>query len=207
MYLVYNQALVFRSSSDILFYKLKKNEVTGLREWIQYNSIAERGSIYYIKGNARIQITTDEKIYFYFINEETLEPNLDNVMFNYMNCSQMMFGSKVKYGITWKINQRSFVIYRRKYLHNFKVNVVDENLEGSKGLELKSMDIFLCSKIDKVTMYDSMNFQEIGDLPITLLKTETREANQVIAIATCQNEEYLGIISGKNLIMNEQKIN
>jgi hypothetical protein len=31
MYLVYNQALVFRSSSDILFYKLKKNEVTGLR--------------------------------------------------------------------------------------------------------------------------------------------------------------------------------
>ena len=87
MYLVYNQALVFRSSSDILFYRLKKNEITGLREWVQYNSIAERGSIYYIKGNVRIQITTDEKIYFYFINEETLEPNLDNVMFNYMNCS------------------------------------------------------------------------------------------------------------------------
>ena len=177
MFLVYNQALVFRSSSDILFYKLKKNEVTGLREWKQYNSIAERGSIYYIKGNARIQITTDEKIYFYFINEDTLQPNLDNVMFNYMNCSQMMFGSKVKYGITYKINQRSFVIYRRKYLHNFKVNVVDENLEGSKGLELKSMDIFLCSKIDKVVMYDSMNFQEIADLPIKLLITETREAN------------------------------
>ena len=89
----------------------------------------------------------------------------------------MMFGSKVKYGITYKINQRSFVIYRRKYLHNFKVNVVDENLEGSKGLELKSMDIFLCSKTDRVVMYDSMNFQELGDLPISLFKTETREPN------------------------------
>ena len=104
MYLVYNQALVFRSSSDILFYKLVKNEVTEIREWKQYASIEARGSIYYIKGNVRIQITTDEKIYFYFINEETLEPVLDNVMFNYMNCSQMMFGSKVKYGITYKIN-------------------------------------------------------------------------------------------------------
>jgi hypothetical protein len=68
MYLVYNQALVFRSSSEILFFKLLKNEINGQREWKQYNSIAERGSIYYIKGNARIQITTDEKIYFYFIN-------------------------------------------------------------------------------------------------------------------------------------------
>jgi hypothetical protein len=98
-------------------------------------------------------------------------------MFNYMNCTQMMFGSKVKYGIAYKNFQRSFVIYRRKYLHNFKVNVVDENLEGSKGLELKSMDIFLCSKIDKVVMYDSLNFEELGDLPIKLLKTETREPN------------------------------
>ena len=162
MYLVYNQALVFRSSSDILFYRLKLNDVTGEREWKQYNSISARGSIYYIKGNVRIQITTDEKIFFYFIDEETLEPKLDNVMFNYMNCSQMMFGSRVKYGITYKINQRSFIIYRRKYLHNYQVNVVNENLEGSKGLELKSMDIFLCTKIDKVVMYDSLTFEEVG---------------------------------------------
>jgi hypothetical protein len=33
MYLVYNQALVFRSSSEILFYKLKLNDVTNEREW------------------------------------------------------------------------------------------------------------------------------------------------------------------------------
>lgn len=62
---------------------------------------------------------------------------------------------------------------------------MSENLEGSKGLELKSMDIFLCSKIDKVVMYDSMTFEELGDLPVKLLKTETREANEVIALAAC----------------------
>jgi hypothetical protein len=47
----------------------------------------------------------------------------------------------------------------------------------------------------------------VGELPVKLLKTETREPNEVIALSACQNEEYLGIISGKNLIMNEQKTN
>ena len=54
---------------------------------------------------------------------------MENVMFNFMNCNQMMFGSKVKYSVTYKTNQRSFDIYRRKYWHDFKVPVSDENLE------------------------------------------------------------------------------
>jgi len=37
----------------------------------------------------------------------------------------MMFGSKVRYCITYKTNQKSFDIYRRKYEHDFRVNVVD----------------------------------------------------------------------------------
>jgi hypothetical protein len=43
--------------------------------------------IYFIKGNKRIQVTTDEKVYFYLIDPVTFEPTLENVMFNYMNCS------------------------------------------------------------------------------------------------------------------------
>ena len=31
-------------------------------------------------------------------------------------------------------------------------------------------------------MYDSTTFKEVSKIPITLLKTETREPNQVIAI-------------------------
>jgi hypothetical protein len=103
-----------------------------------YETINSRGFIYYIKGNIRIQITADDKIYFYLIDKKTLMPTLENVMYNYMNCSQMMFGSKVRYGITYKTNQKSFVIYRRKYEHNFKVPVASENYEGAKGLEIKS---------------------------------------------------------------------
>ena len=188
MYLIYNTALISRSSDEILFFKIKVNDITGRREWKQYNSIHIRGFIYYIKGNVRIQITTDEKIFFYLIDEETCEPILENVMYNYMSCSTMMFGSRVRYGITYKINDKSFNIYRRKYEHEYMVNVRSENLEGAKALEIKSMNLFLVTKVDRVVMYDSTSYKHVGDLPIVLLKTETREPNGVLAIQRDEND-------------------
>ena len=101
MYLLFDQALVTRSSSSILFFKIDPE--TG--DWTQYHKFEKmRGKIYFIRGNVRIQVTTDEKVYFYLIDKETFEPKLENVMFNFMQCSQMMFGAKVRYGITYKAN-------------------------------------------------------------------------------------------------------
>ena len=76
---------------------------------------------------------------------ETYEVALENVMNNFMNCSIMMFGAKVKYGITFKTNEKSFDVYRRKYVHDFKVNTVAEDMDGSRGLPIESMDAFLVS--------------------------------------------------------------
>lgn len=49
-------------------------------------------------------MTTGEKIYFFLIDPVTFEPMLENVMANFMGCSEMMFGSRVRYGITYKTN-------------------------------------------------------------------------------------------------------
>lgn len=68
MYLVYNTALIARSSSQILFFKIEYDEVSDTNQWKQYAVINKRGFIYYIKGNVRIQITCDDKIYFYLID-------------------------------------------------------------------------------------------------------------------------------------------
>ena len=203
MYLVYNSALIARSSSDILFFKIVTDEDTGDRKWTQYDVKHVRGFIYYIKGNVRIQIVTDDKIYFYLIDKETFECIYENVMFNFMNCSQMMFGCKVRYSVCYKTNQRSFDIYRRKYEHDFKVPISSENLEGSIGLELIKNHSFLVSKIDKVMMVDSETFLPYDEIPIKLLKADTREQNEVIAMKKSADEEFIGIISGKILIMNE----
>jgi hypothetical protein len=90
-----------------------------------------RGQVYFIRGNVRIQIVTDEKVYFYMIDKETFMPTLENVMYNYMSCSVMMFGSLVRFGITYKSNQPGFTIYTRKYFHNFKCAISNKNYEGA----------------------------------------------------------------------------
>lgn len=54
-----------------------------------YQSIMKVGqnTIYFINGNVRIQIVTEEKIYYYLIDRKTLQATLVYVMFNYMKCS------------------------------------------------------------------------------------------------------------------------
>lgn len=42
-----------------------------------------------------------------------------------------MFGSKVKYCITYSQNQADFNIYKRRYEHGFKSTLLDENLNQS----------------------------------------------------------------------------
>lgn len=73
-----------------------------------------------------------------------------------------MFGSKVKYGITYKQNQQSFDIYRRKYLHDFKVPVTSHNLEGSMGVLLEKYNAFIVTHIDKIYLYCAFTFKELG---------------------------------------------
>lgn len=69
-----------------------------------------------------------------------------------------MFGSKVRYGITFKTNQKSFDIWSRQYEHGFNANVVKENLDGSIGLAIESMDAFLIGKGNEVKFYDVDTF-------------------------------------------------
>lgn len=69
------------------------------------------------------------------------------------------------------------------------------------------MNVFIVSKVDKVLMFDVDTFKKRGEIPIKLLKADTREPNEVIGMAVSQCENYLAIISGKNLIRNAQSQN
>lgn len=92
MFLINETALMVRSSSQILFYKREIDKFTGSKDWINYFTIEMGGNIFFIKGNNRIQIVTDDKIYFYKVDSESYMPELENVMSNFMDCSNMMFG-------------------------------------------------------------------------------------------------------------------
>jgi hypothetical protein len=119
----------------------------------------------------------------------------------------MMIGSMRKYSITYKQNEQNFDIYQRKRLHNLRVQVNDGNFEGSKSIEIVSSNLICVSHIDKVLILDNETYVEVGTLPIKLLPTTTREPNLVIGIEKSEDEEWIAVISGKNLVMDEQKQN
>jgi hypothetical protein len=76
MVLVYNKILVIKSSGKILFMKMEYNEVLMRKQWKLYKEFEIRGFIYHIKGNIRLQVTADDKIYFFLIDQETLDVTL-----------------------------------------------------------------------------------------------------------------------------------
>lgn len=96
--------LVTRCSDSVNFFKLETLDKDDPHKyWINYHIVNDlRGNIFYQRGNVRIQITTDSKIFFYLIDKITFEPSLENVMNNFMKCSQMMFGAKVRNCVTFK---------------------------------------------------------------------------------------------------------
>jgi hypothetical protein len=56
-------------------------------------------------------------------------------------------------------------------------------------------------------MYDSETFEFIGELPIKLLPTESREINEIISIAASEDDKQVAVISGKYLVGGMQKTN
>lgn len=87
MYIFKNKVMIVRSSANVLLFKLEENEYSGNMDWKEYSKLNLKGQLYYVKGNKRFQIVTDEKIYFYLLDPETFEPILENTIYNFMECT------------------------------------------------------------------------------------------------------------------------
>ena len=82
----------------------------------------------------------------------------------------MMFGAKVRFGVTFKANQPDFTIYTRKYGHNFKVPVDLTDHEGAIGATLKSLSRYVIAHGINLTIYDQHTFKNNREkrTPITV---------------------------------------
>ena len=80
-------------------------------------------------------------------------------------------------------------------------------MEGSKGVEIKSMEMLCVTVRDKIKLMDTTHFKECGEIPITLFKSESREETQVLSMQLCQNEQYLAVLTGLRLINDRTQIN
>ena len=96
----------------------------------------------------------------------------------------MLFGSRVRYGITYKTNQRGFDVWTRRFNHDFNVNTQSLDYNGAIGLPMESMNKFIVGKLCDIKFYDIDTHLEDTDLTITvpLLKSETREPAEIIGL-------------------------
>ena len=94
MFLITNKYLMVRNSTEILFFMLEEDEDTEVRSWIKYFRIPSRGQIYYVRGTTRIQVITDDKIFFYGLDLETNEP--------FLKKGPLFFANRSPLGIEYK---------------------------------------------------------------------------------------------------------
>lgn len=153
-------------------------------------------------------MTTDEKIYFYIIDKVTLEPRLENVMYNFMGCSQMMFGPKVRYSITYKANEPNFTIYTRKYFHNFKVAINAENYEGALGGDLGRSQEYLLAEKRRLCVYDNASFERKYQMPLPTHPAGGHSAHdlEILYMGVSANQQKIGTALGRYILKDQKEI-
>ena len=87
-------------------------------------------------------------------------------------------------------------------MHNLKVCVDNDEMEGAFGVNMISLNIFLVAKDNWIKIFDSNTFEQHGSVPIKLLVSETREPNEIIGLCKSKCERWIAVITGKNLVMN-----
>lgn len=134
-------------------------------------------------------------------------PTLENVMYNFMQCSQMMFGPRVRYSITYKANEPGFLIYTRKYYHNFKVAITSKNYEGALGANLGKTNEYVLAEKTKLCIYDNSTFdcKYQVDVP-TARDSKPNASHEILYMGVSKNEEKIGVILGYFLIKDQKEI-
>jgi hypothetical protein len=104
-------------------------------------------------------------------------PQLENVMQNYTSCNNMMIGPARRFAIIFAVGEKAFSIFRRKYNHNFRVQIDKNNLEAQKAVEIASSNLIFVSNTSEILIFSNLTLSPCGTIPIPLLDSETREPN------------------------------
>ena len=157
--LIKNKILVARSSQNILFFRQEWDEDEELKLWNQYHCIRSRGFISSERKSKYFQVIEDEYIKFYkFEDEKNFHPVLQNVMYNFTQSSMLLFSEDQKFCISFKTNQQDLSLYKRKMIHDFKVNQDQSCYENALGVSIVGGVGFIVAVNDTLTTYDQITF-------------------------------------------------
>ena len=70
----------------------------------------------------------------------------------------MMFGTRVRYAITFKAGEPDICIYQRKYFHHFMAQLSAENHEDAYGCNISELNYYAIAKKQSIKIYDLSDF-------------------------------------------------
>ena len=106
-----------------------------------------------------------------------------------------MFGSRVRFAISYKTNQPGLMVFTRNYFHNFKVTINTENYEGAIGLNMSTKRRYVMARGLHVGICHQKTFKEEQSFDIY-----SHFANSCVLYMTFnKNEKYLGLSVGIKL--------
>lgn len=112
-----------------------------------------------------------------------------------------MFGSRVRYGISYKTDQPGFTIYTRKYFHNFKVAIDSGNYEGTIGANLGSMNAYVIAREDLIRIVDFIDFSVIQSWHVSKSEKDT----QILFLNVSHDQRRIGVVIGRYGIIDEKE--
>jgi hypothetical protein len=124
----------------------------------------------------------------------------------------MMFGARVRFGVTFKANQPGFTIYTRKYYHNFKVTVTAKNHDGAKGVNLKSQHKYIIAEGLNAIIYDEATFREVDRFTVPVTEDDNEdEALEILYMVASGNgkdgdDQRIGMSVGRQLIKDMEEV-
>lgn len=112
----------------------------------------------------------------------------------------MIIDNKSNLCFTYKQNQDSFSIIKRRYDHGFHEIIDHQSREGFNGQNYPTKNIFVTSDTNYIYIHAEDTFQIMNRVQVPIAKSDTDDCMEIITSKTSQDESLLAVLVGKNLI-------
>lgn len=134
-----------------------------------------------MNGDYKFQMILDEKILIYKLEPigtgSRFIPVLENSMYNFMGCSQILMSKNGQFAVSFKFHQNNLHLFERKYIHGFKVSVNKKDYEGT-----------IATKVERNSGYILCN-----DLNIEMFSSDRERIQKVQICGRPSNEEIISV--------------
>ena len=120
----------------------------------------------------------------------------ENIILNYLECGQFLASDDGHLLVTYKQNERNFMTYQKKFIHDFEVFIKHQDLEYAQCVCLESGDIVIANE-GIVYLMDGNSYKQMDMVDIELECSDSREPIVILNMNKSKDDMYIVVLVGK----------